>query len=129
MNNKGFAITGVLYSILVLFIVITTLLIFNLQNKKIILDKLKKDTLDNVENISTTEEEVCEYEVGQEFTFDYTGSEQTFTVPCSGYYQLETWGAQGGSVNLTEALNGGYGGYSVGTINQNKNTKIGRAHV
>ena len=124
MNNKGFAITGVLYSILVLFIVITTLLIFNLQNKKIILDKLKKDTLDNVENISTTEEEVCEYEVGQEFTFDYTGSEQTFTVPCSGYYQLETWGAQGGSVNLTEALNGGYGGYSVGTINQNKNTTL-----
>ena len=112
MNNKGFAITGVLYSILVLFIVITTLLIFNLQNKKIILDKLKKDTLDNVENISTTEEEVCEYEVGQEFLFDYTGSEQTFTVPCSGYYQLETWGAQGGSTTVT----GGYGAYSFGEI-------------
>ena len=50
MNNKGFAVTGFLYSILVLFIVIATLLIFNLQNKKVILDKLKSDALDNLEN-------------------------------------------------------------------------------
>ena len=56
--------------------------------------------------------------------YDYTGGEQTFVTPTSGYYKIEAWGAQGGSVNLTEALNGGYGGYSVGTINQNKNTTL-----
>ena len=56
--------------------------------------------------------------------YDYTGGEQTFVTPTSGRYKIEAWGAQGGSVNLTEALNGGYGGYSVGTINQNKNTTL-----
>ena len=45
--------------------------------------------------------------------FDYTGKEETFTVPITGTYKLETWGAQGGGY---ENLRGGYGAYSVGTI-------------
>ena len=52
-----------------------------------------------------------------EWTFDYTGSEQTFTVPVSGTYKLETWGAQGGAGNQLENYPGGYGGYSVGLLN------------
>ena len=56
MNNKGFAITGVLYSALVLFIVITTLLIFNFQNKKVILDKLKEDALSSLESSTKADE-------------------------------------------------------------------------
>ena len=49
-----------------------------------------------------------------EYDFDYTGTEQSFMVPKSGKYKLETWGAQGGS--HSEEKHGGYGGYSVGTI-------------
>ena len=45
--------------------------------------------------------------------FDYTGGEQTFTVPVSGTYKLETWGAQGGSYN---SYLGGYGSYSSGYV-------------
>lgn len=41
-------------------------------------------------------------------TFDYTGAEQTLTIPTTGYYTLEAWGAQGG--RSTNA--GGNGGYS-----------------
>lgn len=41
-------------------------------------------------------------------TLGYTGSQQTLTVPATGYYTLEAWGAQGGS--STNA--GGNGGYS-----------------
>lgn len=44
-----------------------------------------------------------------DFDYDYTGSIQTFTAPVSGTYQLEVWGAQGGS-------SGGVGGYSIGTV-------------
>ena len=55
------------------------------------------------------------------FNFDYTGSEQTFTVPVSGTYRLETWGAQGGSYNN---YLGGYGAYSVGTVSLNVNNKL-----
>ncbi len=55
------------------------------------------------------------------FDFDYTGSEQTFTVPVSGTYRLETWGAQGGSYN---SYLGGYGSYSVGNVSLNVNNKL-----
>ena len=47
------------------------------------------------------------------FDFDYTGGEQTFTVPVSGTYKLEVWGAQGGNAY---DYYGGYGGYSNGII-------------
>ena len=57
------------------------------------------------------------------FNFDYTGSEQTFVAPVSGTYKLETWGAQGG--NGANGLTiGGYGGYSVGTIDLKENATI-----
>ena len=46
--------------------------------------------------------------------FNYTGSEQTFIVPVSGTYKLETWGAQGGDAN--ENYPGGYGGYATGEV-------------
>ena len=45
--------------------------------------------------------------------FAYTGEEQIFTVPVTGTYKLETWGAQGGIAN---SVISGYGGYSVGNI-------------
>ena len=56
------------------------------------------------------------------FGFDYTGSEQTFTVPVSGTYKLETWGAQGGTFN--DNYYGGYGGYSQGIVNLSSNQEI-----
>lgn len=50
----------------------------------------------------------------QEYTFSYTGGEQTFNVPCEGNYKIEVWGAAGGYTS--ESKHGGYGGYSKGTI-------------
>jgi len=49
--------------------------------------------------------------------FYYTGEEQTFTVPVSGTYKLETWGAQGGT--YSDTIYGGYGGYSTGEVSLN----------
>jgi hypothetical protein len=46
--------------------------------------------------------------------FAYTGSMQSFTVPATGTYKLEVWGAQGGTAG---AYAGGYGGYSTGLKN------------
>ena len=51
----------------------------------------------------------------------YTGSEQTFTAPLSGYYKLEVWGAQGGGQG---DFPGGYGGYSVGKYYLKKDQMI-----
>ena len=40
--------------------------------------------------------------------------ENIYTVPYTGTYKLETWGAQGGTT--IDGTGGGYGGYSTGTI-------------
>ena len=58
---------------------------------------------------------------GETYNFDYTGTEQTFLVPNSGRYRLETWGAQGGNV---DEYVGGYGGYSRGIVQLNKGDKL-----
>ena len=68
--------------------------------------------------------------IANNYDFAYTGSEQTFTAPVSGYYKLEVWGAQGGNVSggsnggTVTGVVGGYGGYSNGTIYLNEGDKI-----
>lgn len=52
------------------------------------------------------------------WNFDYQGAEQTFTVPKTGTYKLEVWGAQGGG--HTEDGVGGHGGYATGNITLTK---------
>ena len=49
-----------------------------------------------------------------------TAGEQTFTVPTTGTYKLEAWGAQGGS--FSDTIYGGYGGYSKGLMYLKKGT-------
>ncbi|WP_394772788.1 glycine-rich protein [Flavobacterium sp.] len=50
-------------------------------------------------------------------SLNYTGNVQTFTVPATSTYRLETWGAQGGNdpANPTTVF-GGRGGYSKGEL-------------
>ena len=51
--------------------------------------------------------------------FSYsTSGEQTYSIPDNGYYKLEVWGAQGGTVGSKK---GGYGGYSSGIIYLSEN--------
>ena len=72
-----------------------------------------------IKKLSRTEKKV--YTGATEWTFNYTGGEQTFIAPVSGKYKLETWGAQGGKGN--EGV-GGYGGYSQGYIQLEKTSKV-----
>lgn len=53
---------------------------------------------------------------GDPTAFAYTGDAQTYTAPGEGYYQLEVWGAQGGSGGPYENNGGGKGGYSTGVV-------------
>ena len=53
-------------------------------------------------------------EAGNVYTFEYTGSYQTFVAPVKGRYKLEVWGAQGGY--RSDASMGGKGGYAAGSI-------------
>ena len=68
------------------------------------------------------------------WNIDNLDSENIFTVPKSGIYKLEVWGAQG-RTNLysTVVRTGGYGGYSTGIISllskTNINITIGKTHT
>ena len=64
----------------------------------------------------------CAYASGHSWEFNYTGGVQDFTVPCSGTYKLEVYGAQGGWAN--KGGNPGLGGYSSGTKHMLKDTPL-----
>ena len=72
-----------------------------------------------IKKLSRTEKKV--YTGQTEWTFDYTGGEQTFTAPVTGAYKIEIWGAQGGSshfiYNNDYYTKGAYGGFSEGVVN------------
>ncbi|MFI3307493.1 MAG: glycine rich domain-containing protein [Mycoplasmatota bacterium] len=58
---------------------------------------------------------------GTEYAFEYNGDYQLFVVPMSGYYNLEAWGAQGGTY---ASYVGGSGAYTSGNIYLQTNEKI-----
>jgi len=61
-----------------------------------------------------------DYTVGTPTNFTGTGC-SLYTIPADGYYQLETWGAQGGNAG---AFASGRGGYSVGTVYLAQGTQV-----
>lgn len=56
LNNKGFAISGVVYSLLLLFVILLYAILSILANRKIILDKTKKDMLLEINGEAESEE-------------------------------------------------------------------------
>ncbi len=101
-------------------------------------------TLEKTATEEVREEYVCEltfnaverdtlgriYSGPTKWAFDFTGEEQIFTVPISGTYKIETWGAQGGNNGqsittkfaYTKDYLGGYGGFSKGEKHLNAGT-------
>ena len=76
-----------------------------------------KDKAGNKSNASfeVSKSAFCAYDIGKVWTYGYTGGVQSFSVPCSGTYQLEVWGAQGGTNSSGNGI-GGYGGYATGNF-------------
>lgn len=121
MNEKGFAATGILYTILVLFILLIFGMITMLYSRNNVLNKIQKEVKGELTNSS-----LCTDLVGTIWNFSYTGDEQQFVTPCDGIYMLETWGASGGYAYdiLRSTGGGGYGGYSVGSVSLNKTNTL-----
>lgn len=61
--------------------------------------------------------------VGDTWNYSYTGDVQTFTVPQTGQYYLQVWGAQGGKGSNSPS-EGGLGGYTYGSYNLKKGDTI-----
>lgn len=52
LNNKGFAISSIMYIILILAVILISVTLAILSSRKLILDKIKKETTDNIYGIS-----------------------------------------------------------------------------
>ena len=48
LNNKGFALTSIIYMLIVLFLMIMLLILANLAQRKVVLDKIKSDVKENL---------------------------------------------------------------------------------
>ena len=107
LNNKGFAITSVIYAMILLFIVLMTMTIAILGRRKILLNRSR----DIAKNVLNETDYIYEYKYKDEYKDIY----QTFTAPFSGYYRVELWGAQNGNKN---------GAYATGIINLNQEDKL-----
>ena len=71
--------------------------------------------------------QLCAYNVGHTWEFNYTGGVQDFKIPCNGTYKLEVWGAQGGDVLNSDfgvEMAGSYGGYSQGNKSLSKDSQL-----
>ena len=108
------------YKIIILVILVISIVALVLTSSYALFSFEEKGKIEN--KLVTGVYSSCEYANGTTWNFDYTGSEQTFTVPCDGEYKLETWGAQGGNSN-TEYI-GGYGGYSSGISKLDNSTQL-----
>ena len=108
------------YKVIMLLILVISIVALVLTSSYALFSFEEKGKIEN--KLVTGVYSSCSYEDGTTWNFDYTGGEQTFTVPCDGEYKLETWGAQGADV--TSEYIGGYGGYSFGTTNFDNSTQL-----
>ncbi|MDY5992389.1 MAG: glycine-rich protein [Bacilli bacterium] len=123
LNNKGFAISTVLYSLLIMvFLIVTLMMGIMASNRK-----------SNRNLVETIEDELNRYnESATTFAYkDGTTGEaeaQIYTVPSgqSGWYKIELWGASGGNATSEtgEVRAGGKGAYTSGLIYLTENQKL-----
>lgn len=104
LNNKGFAISSIMYLILVMALILVSLTLSLLSNRTLILESQKNKVLGEANGLS----------IGDIFTFE-SGNYSTFIVPEKGFYKIELWGSSGGGSY------GGKGAYTSGIIELNSN--------
>lgn len=79
MNNKGFAVSGIIYGLLVLFIVLLIALLSMFSSRKKVLDQLK----DKVLNQASSDTNI------RDFNYKRTNALREYKTSFKGYYELE----------------------------------------
>ncbi len=99
-NNKGFAVSTLIYGLSILGFILITIVMSTMSNTRINSKKMSKDIENELINYSNST-----------ITYSASNDVQQFVTPEgeSGWYRVELWGAQGGS-------NGGRGAYTTGII-------------
>ena len=123
LNNKGFAISGVLYSMLILIVTLMFLILGILASRRTTLNKISSESQESVEDrVILIEKTVCssiDFNTATFYTFDSTDLEQTVNLS-KGFYLIQAWGASG---TKTGSAPGGKGAYAA-TIYEAETNKI-----
>ncbi len=121
LDEKGFAISAILYTMLILTVLLMFLIVGILANRRSTLNKMSSKVGDDVSK-KTYARIDYEYTNCSEYNGVFSESGSYLCMLSPGTYQIETWGAQGGY--RTDATKGGKGGYSTGIITIAETTKI-----
>lgn len=113
--KKGKSVLSKLLAVIVL-VVLAIVGILATVKKDSIMTLFAGQTID-----ANATSKVLPYKVVPYVEFNYTGAPQTWTVPETGYYRLEVYGAQGANYNSTQ---GGKGGYSTGVVRLDVGTQL-----
>lgn len=89
MNNKGFAITGFVYTILIIFVVLMVSILALLNSRKNVWDNLKKTVLGDVSVTSS-----ITYD-----TYKTSGTILEFSAKANGYHEFQVYSPKIGSTN------------------------------
>lgn len=97
LNNKGFAISGILYSILILFLVILLAILGILGSRKVVLDKVKMDVFNMLnepkeENVVIDDFKVTLYEYSDQMKqHELTANNNKVTTVIEGCLAEKTY--------------------------------------
>ena len=101
LNNKGFAISTLIYGLAIMGIMIVAILMATMAQTRSNNNNLAKSIEEDLNRFSKTETSFKP--IGNNI------SSQEYIVPESGWYKIDLWGTQGGD-------NGGKGAYTSGVI-------------
>lgn len=103
-NNKGFAISTVIYGLSIMGVLIISILMGIMSTARANSKKISKSIEDELTRFSKTDTSFA-----ASTTTNPTAQEYVVPTDQSGWYLIELWGAQGGA-------SGGYGAYTSGVI-------------
>lgn len=118
-NNKGFAISTVIYGLSIMGILIVAIMMATMSNNRANTRNLAKSIEDELNRVSKTEVSFA-YMIENDDDEANIPEAQPFTVPegQSGFYRIELWGTQGGGSFDASGnhIGGGKGAYTSGII-------------
>lgn len=122
LNNKGFAISGILYSMFILVITLMFLVLGILAGRRTTLNKIGQEAASSIEK-RTVYKVTCtniNWNQSKLYSFNLFDKEQEVELE-EGYYLIQAWGGAGAKSNDG---NGGKGAYSSTIYQATKKTKI-----
>lgn len=113
LNNRGFAITTIVYGVSIMGIMIIAILMATMSTTLTNNKRFAKEIEQELNNFSKAEITF------KELSVDNNPTPQEYIVPTGedGWYRIELWGTQGGG-------NGGYGSYTSGIINLHEGDRL-----